>query len=157
MEIAAVFELGQGEELLPIEGEGILDVSMNLKLPFIQRDFWPDAEIECGKVVNLSLAGRESVSRPNGRAFFARHFARPAFFCRDICFLHQANRLPESLEERQQEVGTAQLRYGSVQARIQHRVGWSRKPICEGYAGTGIGRGSWTWRAESWVSGTGEC
>src|SRR5204863_1385130 len=122
MEVASVFELRQSEELFPIQSNWILNVTVNLKFPFVERDFWPNAEIQHGKVMDLPLAGWQTIGGPYRRAFLACHFARPTLFCRNVCFLHCTSRLPESLpecqRERREKRKRRELRSGHVQAGI---------------------------------------
>src|SRR5262245_47237184 len=88
MEVAAILELRQREELLPIQGDGILNLAVNLKFPFVQRDLWPDSEIEDGKIVNLMLTWRQPVGRPHCGSLGPCHLSRPTFFCCDVRVLH---------------------------------------------------------------------
>jgi len=80
MKVALVLKLGQSQELLPIQSYRILDMTVDFELPFIQRNFGPDAQIEHWKIMHLPLARWQAVGRAHRRPFLAGHLPRPAFF-----------------------------------------------------------------------------
>lgn len=88
VEIAGVFELGQGGELIPIESDGVFDVAVDFQCPLVERNFRVNAKVQDGPVVDELLPGREAIFGANGGLLLAGHFAGPAFLARDEIFLH---------------------------------------------------------------------
>ena len=88
MEIAHVIELRQRHELFPIQSDGALDLSVDLELPFFQRNVRLDTQIEDRKIVDLTLSRREPIRRAHRCFLFPSHLASPAFFARDVVFFH---------------------------------------------------------------------
>lgn len=97
---------------MPIQSNWILNVAVNLKFPFVERDFWPNAEIQHGKVMDLPLAGWQPVRGPYRRTFLPCHFSCPTLFGRDVCVLHRTNTLPDSFVDCQPECGRWATSYG---------------------------------------------
>src|SRR5207248_10316664 len=67
MEIARVLELRQREELLPTQRSRMLDATMNLQLPDIERNIRAHTQIKHWKIVNLPLSGRQPIFRADRR------------------------------------------------------------------------------------------
>ena len=60
VKIAGVLEGLKRHELLPIERHRILHQPVNLQGPLLARHFGVDAHVEHGKIIDLTLAGREA-------------------------------------------------------------------------------------------------
>src|ERR1051325_6209596 len=50
MKVAHIFELRQGQKLLPSQSDRVLDFAMDLQFPLIERNLGPNAEIKHRKV-----------------------------------------------------------------------------------------------------------
>lgn len=98
VKIADVLKLREGGELIPVECNGILDKAVDLELPFIERDFRMDAEIEHGPILNELLAGWEAILGAEGGLLLASHFSSPAFFARDEIFVHGKRITPHGVK-----------------------------------------------------------
>jgi hypothetical protein len=61
MKIALILKLRQSQELFPSQLHWIVYVTMDFQAPFGQRDRRPDAKVEDREVMDLALAGRETI------------------------------------------------------------------------------------------------
>ena len=96
VKVAHILELRQGQELLPVQSDRVLDQAVDFQLPIVERDFRLKAQVEHGEIVHLPLAGREPVRRARGRTGFARHFPRPTFFRGDVLVFHSISGSPRA-------------------------------------------------------------
>jgi acetyltransferase-like isoleucine patch superfamily enzyme len=97
MKVADIFKLRESEKLLPVERHRVFDFAVDSKLPFVQRNIGPDAEVEHGKIMNLPLTWGKTLRGSNSRLGVTGHFSRPAFFALDQIGVHE-NKLEQQVK-----------------------------------------------------------